>query len=380
MDIKLMMGPVRHIIEKEFIELRRTRLIAFLLVAPIIMTIVFGYVATTDVTHVRTLICDEDNTALSRKLADKFMHTEYFRVTGFTRTPEDIQRAIGGNKAKICIRILQRFEENIKKGKRSPVQVIVDGTDSNSGGISMTRAIQIIMAFSNEIFADKITAMHNIVGALPSVVMEERAWYNPELLSAYDMVPGVLALILAVVTMVITALALVREKESGNIEQMLVSPIKPWQIIAGKIIPYIFISFVDIITIVVISLLLFHISFKGSFLLLLALSFFVILTNLGLGILILTILTTQQQAMLSAIFFMLPQMLLSGFIFPIKNMPEAIQLLTYIIPMRYYLIIVRGIFLKDMTFIELLPQTFALFAFGIIVFSIAIKQFRKTVE
>jgi len=380
MDIKSILGPVKHIVQKEFIELRRTRLIVFLLVSPILMSIVFGYVATTDVTHVRTLICDEDNTVLSRNLADKFNHTEYFRITAFTRTPTDIQKIIGGNKAKICIRIPKRFEEYIKKGQKSPVQVLVDGTDSNSAGISMSRAIQIISAFSNEIFADKITAMHNIVGTLPSVVMEERVWYNPELLSAYDMVPGVLALILAVVTMIVTSLALVREKESGNIEQMLVSPIKPWQIIAGKIIPYIFISFVDIITIVVISLLLFHISFRGSFLLLLALSFFVILTNLGLGILISTISTTQQQGMLSAIFFMLPQILLSGFIFPIKNMPGAIQLLSYIVPMRYYLIIVRGIFLKDMTFTELLPQTLALFAFGIIVFTLAIKEFRKTVE
>ena len=193
------------------------------------------------------------------------------------------------------------------------------------------------------------------------------------------MVPGVIAMILAVVTMIVTSLSLVREKESGNIEQMVVTPVKPWQIILGKIIPYILVAFIDIIIIVLISLLIFDISFEGSFTLLLALSFFMIFTNIGIGILISTISSTQQQAMLSSVFILLPNMLLSGFIFPIKNMPLILQWISYVIPMRYYLVIVRGIFLKDLGFVELLPQTLVLFIYGLIVFSLAIKQFKKTV-
>ncbi len=243
----------------------------------------------------------------------------------------------------------------------------------------MTRAVLIINGFSSEIFAKKMTQMKNVVGTLPSVVMEDRIWYNPELKSANTMVPGVIAMIVTIVTLVITALSLVREKESGNIEQMLVTPVKPWQIIAGKIIPYIFLALVDIILIIIVSLIVFRIDFAGNYFLLLGLSLIMIITNLGIGILISTISATQQQAMLTSIFFMMPNILLSGFIFPIKNMPLVLQWLTYLIPMRYYLVIVRGIFLKGLGFMELLPQTAALVIYGVIVFTIAVREFKKTV-
>ena len=192
------------------------------------------------------------------------------------------------------------------------------------------------------------------------------------------MVPGVIGLILMVVTLIITSLAIVREKENGNIEQMIVTPVKQREIIMGKIIPYIIIGLIDIIIITLVSLLIFNISFKGSFLLLIILSLFMIFTNLGIGIFISTISETQQQAMLTAIFFILPNILLSGFIFPIKNMPVILQYFTYLIPMRYYMVIIRGIFLKGNTFYELLPQTFALFLFGMVIFTFATWKFKKT--
>lgn len=370
--------PILAIIKKEFIEMKRTRLIALLIIAPILQVIVFGYVATTDIKNVKTVICDRDNSSLSRKLAEKFLKSEYFKVVSYTRNEKDIDRFISGNKAVIGIYIPENFSKNIKRAKKAPVQLIIDGTDSNMSTISLSRAIVIINSFSEDCFKEKMEIMKKVIGGVPSLIMEERIWYNPELKSANTMVPGVVGLILTIVTLVITAVAIVREKETGNIEQVIVTPVKPAEIIAGKVIPYILIALIDIILITLASIFVFRINFEGSFILLVALSSFMIFANLGIGIYVSTISSTQQQALLSAVFFAMPSILLSGFLFPIKNMPEILQLLTYLIPMRYYIVILRGIFLKGLGFMELLPQTLALFIFGIIIFTLAIKQFRKT--
>jgi len=234
------------------------------------------------------------------------------------------------------------------------------------------------MAFSDKAFEKQFAVVKVIMGNLPGISLKERVWYNPELKSANVMVPGVIGLILAVVTLVIMSISIVREKEAGNIEQMIVTPIRPAQIIAGKVIPYIALGLVDIAIVVITCGIIFQTPFEGSFTLLLALSFFMIMVNLGIGIFISTISTTQQQAMFSAIFFMLPNILLSGFLFPIKNMPVVLQWLTYLIPMRYYMVIIKGIFLKGLGFFELLPQTLALFVYGAIIFTLAVMQFRKT--
>jgi ABC-2 type transport system permease protein len=377
-NIKEFFGPVKHVMKKEFIEMRRSKLVVVLVVAPIFMSIVFGFVATTDINHVPTMICDEDSTATSRKLTDKFINSEYFSITMISRDPSRIQKELGGNRAKVAVRIPKDFEENIKKGKLAPVQLIGDGTDTNSATQTMGRAQMIINAFSQEIFAQKMALIKNSIGSLPSLSVEERVWYNPELKSANVMVPGVMGMILAIVTLVIMSLSIVREKEAGNLEQMVVTPITPMQIITGKVIPYIIIGLIDIVLVTITCGVIFKTPFEGSFLLLLTLSIFMILVNLGIGIFVSTISATQQQAMFSAIFFMLPNILLSGFLFPIKNMPIVIQWLTYIIPMRYYMVIIRGIFLKGTGFFELLPETAALFIYGVIIFTIAIKAFRKT--
>ncbi|MCE5299787.1 MAG: ABC transporter permease [Spirochaetia bacterium] len=373
-------SPVKHVMIKEVTEMKRMKIAAFLIVAPILQAIVFGFVAVTDIKNVPTMICDEDNSALSRALTDKFFNMDHFRVVLVTHDPQTIEKQLGSNRARVCLRIPPDFGENIRKGKRAPVQVIGDGTDSNSAVQTMSRVQLVVAAFSGEVFEKKLAAMKSVVGQLPSITMQERVWYNPELKSANVMVPGVIGLILAIVTMVIMSLSIVREKESGNIEQMVVTPITPAQIIAGKIIPYIVIGLIDICVVVVTCGIIFKTPFEGSFLLLLTLSLFMILVNLGIGIYISTISATQQQAMFSAIFFLMPNILLSGFLFPIKNMPEILQWLTYIIPMRYYMVIIRGIFLKGLGFMELLPQTFALFVYGAVVFAMAIKAFRKTVS
>lgn len=375
-----MNNPIFYMIKKEFIEIKRSKLIGLLIIAPIIQVIIFGYVATTDIKNVKTILCDMDNSTESKKLCDKFLNTEYFKIVDKIKNPNEIDKFILQNKAVIAISIPAKFSSDLKNSKKTFVQIIVDGTDSNMSTISLSRAVMIINSFSEDYFKPKIEIIKKIAGGVPEIIMEERIWYNPELKSANTMVPGVVGLILTIVTLAITAVAIVREKESGNIEQVLVTPIKPLEIIAGKVIPYIIIALLDIILITVASILVFRINFEGSFILLIGLSLFMILANLGLGIFVSTISTTQQQALLSSIFIAVPSILLSGFLFPIKNMPEILQLLTYLIPMRYYMVILRGIFLKGLGFFELLPQTLALLIFGIVIFSIAIKEFRKIVD
>jgi ABC-2 type transport system permease protein len=376
---KLTNHPIFFMMKKEFIEIRRGDMLRLLLIAPIIQVLIFGYVATTDIKHVKTIICDEDGTTESRQLADKFLNSEYFDIQAYLYDPQQINEYFRKNKAVIAVHIPVKFSRNIKKSVEADVQLIVDGSDSNMSVISMNRAAAIIQGYSNSIFGQKLKIMKNVIGPLPDIAMQERVMFNPELNSANTMVPGVVGLILMVVTLIVTAVSIVREKENGNIEQLVVTPIKPSEIIFGKIIPYVLIALVDIVLITALSMIVFRISFAGSFTLLMSLSLLMILANLGLGIYVSTVSSTQQQAMLTAMFFMFPNMLLSGFIFPIKNMPVVLQWITYAIPLRYYMVIIRGIFLKGLTFMELLPQVIALLIFGVVIFTIAIKAFRKTV-
>ncbi|HPN65452.1 MAG TPA: ABC transporter permease [Candidatus Goldiibacteriota bacterium] len=367
-------------IKKEITEIKRTGIIRMLIAAPIIQMIIFGYVATTDIKHVPAAICIEKPSAQARGLEEKFTNSEYFNVKYVINNPEEIDEVLGKSRALIAIRIPADFDTLIKKGKAAKVQLIVDGSDSNASLISMNRASSIIQGFSANVFTEKMEIMKPIIGALPEIKLEERVWYNPELKSANTMVPGVMGMILMIITIIITAVSIVREKENGNIEQLVVTPIKPMEIIAGKTVPYILISIVDILLITAMCLLVFKISLQGSFMLLLSLSIFMIFANLGLGILISTVSSTQQQAMLTSMFFIVPNILLSGFIFPINNMPAALQFISYLLPLTHYNVILKGIFLKDLGFMELLPQTLALLVFGLVIFAAAIKQFKKTVS
>lgn len=372
-----MFRPLAAVFKKEMIEIVRGRLLPMLLVAPLAQVVIFGYVATTDIKHVETMIVDEDGSAKSRALTERFRHTEYFDVVAFSRTPALIQPALTGTVARIAVRIPHRFASGIARAKNTKVQLIVDGTNSNLASIALSRAVLMVRQFSDDSFAYKFRQMKNTLGELPSVAMEERVWYNPELKSANSMVPGVIGLILMIITLVVTSVSLVREKEAGNIEQLIVTPVRSWHIMAGKALPYVLIAFADIVLITLMSMAVFRITFEGSFILLMALSIFIILANLGLGIFISTVSSTQQQAMLSDIFVILPNVLLSGFIFPIKNMPEVLQWVTYVIPLRYYMVIIRGVFLKGLTFMELLPEVSALAVFSACIFLLAALRFRK---
>ncbi|HRU38790.1 MAG TPA: ABC transporter permease, partial [Candidatus Goldiibacteriota bacterium] len=251
MGLKEFMGPAVHVMKKEITEIVKTGMIRFLVAAPIIQAVIFGYVATTDIKNVPTLICDEDDSRDSRELAGKFMNNSYFTVTRVIHNPSEIEKDIGENRSKVCVRIPNGFRDDIKTGRKAQVQLIGDGTDSNSAVLTMTRAQLMVIQFSNDKFRAKIEAVKKNIGRLPQLSMRERVWYNPELKSSHVMVPGVMGLILAIVTLVVMSISVVREKEAGNLEQMVVTPIRPSQIIAGKIIPYVVIGLVDITLVVI---------------------------------------------------------------------------------------------------------------------------------
>lgn len=370
---------ILQIFEKEMLHIKRGRMFPILIIAPLIQMFVFGYVATTEVKHIALMIVDRSHTPYSRLLISKFSHTEYFDLKTISSDRNDIKTALTKGDVKAILSIPEDFEDRIKRNEPTKLQFIVDGSNSNIGGVALNYSSIIIYEFSKEVFQDRMREFGNLVGHIPDINIEERVWFNPELKSADTMIPGVVGLILMIVTMLIASLALVKEKEYGNIEQLVVTPIKPYELLIGKILPYIIIGLADVVFITIMGLLVFHVPFKGNFLLLLGLSLLAIFVNLGVGIFISTISATQQQAMVSAMFFMFPNMLLSGFIFPIKNMPQVLQYLTYIMPLRYYITILRGIFLKGLTFTELLPQALALFIYAILIFTLAIKKFRKTI-
>ncbi|MFP4466988.1 MAG: ABC transporter permease [Candidatus Goldiibacteriota bacterium] len=284
------------------------------------------------------------------------------------------------NRAGFIFIIPGELSSSLKKNKHVEVRLIADGSDSNQSLISLNRAAMIITEFSRDVFKQDLERMKKKTGPVPSIGAQERIWYNPGLKSANTMVPGVIGMILLIVTLVVTAVSIVREKENGNIEQITVTPIKPYQIILGKTMPYAGLGFVNIISTVLTGMIVFGIPFEGSFILLILLSVFMILASIGTGVLISTVSATQQQAMLSAMFIILPNILLSGFVFPIKNMPEILQYFTYLLPLRYYMEIIRGIFLKGIGFEALVPQTVMLFVFGAVLLTAAAKMFRKTVR
>lgn len=369
--------PVFHVMRKEFIEVKRSVLLRILLGAPIMMSLVFGFVVTTDIRNVPIIICDEDNSSLSRQIPTLFDTGESFTVKEVMHDASKLEEKLLYNKIKMVVRIPHGFSTDVKKNRESSIQLLIDGSDSNATMTSLTRALSILREWSGTIYGKGQAKLRFLAGQLPSMKVEERIWYNPELRSSVVILPGLIGVIISMITIIVTAVSIVREKENGNIEQLNVTPVKPWQVLLGKILPYVGIAFIDIITLTLVCTLVFRITMEGSFLLLLSFSILMILANLGIGILISTISRTQQQAMLASIIFILPTMLLSGLIFAIRNMPEVLQTITYLIPMRYFLVIVRGIFLKGSGFMELWPQALALLIFSAVLFLLAIRTFHK---
>jgi ABC-2 type transport system permease protein len=365
------------LIWKEFLEIRMNpRLFGVVIVAPILQLTMLGYAATTDVRDVPLVVADGDRSAASRELVQRFEASPSFTVIETVTTVDQIDSFLESGDAWIALAIPAGYAADLAGGRGVTVQVAADGTDSNSTTAALGYATALIGGYARELIASAAPA-----AAAGGIDARIRVWFNPELESRFFMVPGVLALVLLLVTANLAAMAIVREKEIGTLEQLNVTPLQRWELITGKLLPYGLIGLVDILLATAVAVFWFEVPLRGSFWLLMAISLVYVLCTLALGLLISTISETQQQAMMTAtFFFLMPMIYLSGFMTPIENMPEPIQWVTYIIPLRYFLVIVRGIFLKGVGFEVLMPQTAALAAWGLVVLALAILRSTKRVS
>jgi len=345
--------------------------------APVVQLIILGYAASFDVSNIPMIVCDFDRSPASRELIRSFSCTEYFTVVKYCESTSEINSQLDDGKASVALVIPNDFEKDLGIGKATPLQFIADGTETSSASIGLNYAFIIVSRYSQKIVLESLIKRGSTL--MPARISTEfRVWYNPELKSRNFMVPGVLGLLLMVMTMVLTSLAIVKEKELGTLEQIIVTPIRPTQLIIGKLAPFFLIGIIDVLLVVFFASLIFNLPLKGSEVLLLSLCLIFLMTTLGLGLFISTISRTQQQAMMTAIFFfMLPMIFFSGFVFPIENMPKIIQYISYFLPLRYFFVVVRGIFLKGIGIEILWTQALAMFVFGITILSLSILRFHK---
>jgi len=369
---------ILHLVRKELIQLRRDpQMLRIVFISPIFQLFVFGYAVTTDVKHVATALLDQDRSVQSRDLAERFVRSGYFDIERLPAGPDEVDRQLDDGEVQVALVIPRGFAADLAADRTARVQLLVDGSDSMTAAMVAGYAGGVAGEFSAQVATDRLERLRAQVQRVPAVEERTRVWYNPELKSVRYMVPGVLSMILFLVTMLLTSMAIVKEREIGTLEQLVVTPITPGELIVGKTLPYIGIGFISMLLVLALSTFWFRVPIAGSVALLFALAIVFIFTSLGLGLFISTISHTQQQAMMSTFFFMLPSILLSGFMFPIANMPQIIQYVTLLIPLRYFLVIVRGIFLKGNGFAILWPQVAVLLVFGVAILGLAALRFRK---
>jgi ABC-2 type transport system permease protein len=366
---------IRALLKKEFRQLLRDPMTKrFMFGAPIMQLLLFGYAVNTDVHDLTTYVVDYDRSAESRSLADALTAGGYFEIVGGSQRIQDMEHAIDASEAAVGIVIPAGFASDLAAGRGADVQVIVDGTSSNTATIAQGYAIRIVQQFGAESAARR--------GALPTggVDLRARAWYNPGLISRVYNVPAIVGVLIMFMCLVLTALNVVRERELGTLEQLMVTPIDGTELILGKTIPVAIIAFVDLVLITAVALLWFHIPFRGNPLDLVLAAAVYILASLGIGLFISTISRTQQEAFMAMFLIFLPSVILSGFMYPIKTMPAFFQALTLLNPVRHFLEIVRGIFLKGEGVVDLWPQYATITVMAVAVFWLAARRFKRRLD
>jgi ABC-2 type transport system permease protein len=379
---------LRRLVWKEFLELHQNpRLFGIVIIAPIIQLTMLGYAASTDVRDVPIVVADGDRSPESRSLIARFDASRNFTVIDTVTTVGEVDQYLQRGRAWMALGIPSGYGSAIHTGRPVAVQAIADGTDSNSTTVALGYATSLIGEYALELLEEPPNPRTQNPGLNPDprpatpIDLRMRIWFNPQLESRFFMIPGVLALLLLLVTANLAAMAIVREKELGTLEQLNVTPLRRWELIVGKLLPYGVIALVDVLLVTAVAVFWFEVPLRGSLWLLLAMSLLYVLCTLALGLFISTVSDTQQQAMMTATFFFLtPMIYLSGFIFPIENMPRVIQYATFLIPLRYFLVIVRGIFLKGIGLSLLWPEAAAMCAWGIVVLALAVARSQKTVS
>jgi ABC-2 type transport system permease protein len=379
---------IRVIVRKEFIQaFREPRLRVMMFLPPIVQLLIFGFAVNMDLDLARIAWMDMDGTPMSRELRASFEGSGRFKVVAFPANEEGVQRVLDHGDAQAVVRVLPGFDRDVRRGRPTEVQVLVDGSNSNTASLVSSYATQVIGAFSQERMGEQQAVRmlaRNMPGppnaSAPRITARSRVWFNPDLYSRNYFVPGVVANIIMIVTLMLTALAIVREKEIGTMEQLMVTPIRPLELMLGKTLPFALVGLVDVALTTTVALVVFGVPFRGSFLLLFLCSALFLMTSLGAGLLLSTISHTQQQAMMANFFFTTPAFMLSGFAFPITNMPLAVQWLTYLNPLRYFVEIMRGLFLKGSGISTLWPQMACLAVYGVAMLGLSALRFRKTLD
>lgn len=379
---------IREIIRKELRQtLRDPRRRTILIVPPIMQMVIFGFAVNLDVDMVKTGWMDLDQSAQSLELRRRFDASPYFQIQKRATSEQDAELLLDRNEVQAVVRIPAGFGSDVLKGRQTSIQVLVDGSNSNTAAIVANYANGVVSAHNQQLLLaqqrEKLvsrTQAGPIRLTIPGVKPETRVWFNSELRSRNYFVPGVIVNIIMLVTLMLTALSIVREKEIGTMEQIMVTPIKPIELMLGKTIPFGMVGMVDMALVVTIALVVFRVPMRGSFALLVGSSMLFLLSTLGAGLFLSTISDTQQQAMLQSFFLFQPAFMLSGFAFPIRNMPEAVQWLTYLNPLRYFMEIVRGVFLKGSGIDVLWPQVLTLAVYGSTILVLSAMRFHKRLD
>ena len=360
------------IIRKEFRQtFREPRMRVFLFVPPLMQLFMFGFAVNLDLENSPIAFMDRDRTPESRELLSGFQGSRQFNLRSFPETDEQAQKLLDHGDVQAVINVLPGFARNLHKGHTVNVQILVDGSNSNNASILTGYCGQVVRQFAEK---------HGAAIPFQSAVAVPRVWFNPDLRSRNYFVPGVIMNIITMMTLMLTAMAIVREREIGTMEQLMVTPIRPIELMLGKTLPFVAIGFVQMSLVTTAALVVFHLPFRGSIFTLILATLIFLMTTLGSGLFISTISQTQQQALMSSFFFFTPAFMLSGFSFPIRNMPESVQWLTMLNPMRYFIEILRGIFLKGLGPEALAPQMLSLLAIGTVVLVGSAMRFHKRLD
>ena len=376
------MKSILNFIKKEFLQFKRDpKMFGIILIAPVVQLIFLGYAANLDIENIKLVVYDQDKTSTSRKLVNDLTSSGYFVIQEYVNDYKSVIKQLDYNKAIVAIVIPNDFEKNLNRKQTAKLQAIFDAADGNTASIAAGYLQQIILQFARNISFEMMQRTGKIFVPIGNITPEIRIWYNPTLKTRNYMVPGIVGLLLSIVTLLLTSLAVVKEKEIGTMEQLIVTPLKPYQIIIGKLVPFILLGFVSITIVLTAMRVIFNIPVKGDIFFLFLSAFLYILSTLGLGLFVSTISKTQQQAMMIAVFaVMMPMVFLSGFAFPIENMPRIIQYISYIIPLKYFINIIRGVISKGLGFYDLWVNALVLLVMGIFILVLSSLRFQRRLD
>ena len=368
------------VIRKEFLQIRRDpRTLALIIVMPIIQLFLLGYAATTDVKNIPLAVWDQNHSPQSRALLDAFRSANYFTVAYAVQSEEEYRALIEAGDARVALIIPPDYDRRLLEST-AQVAIILDGSDATVGTTALSTARLIGQSFATRVLMEQMALSGRVGSITPPLEVRTQVWYNPDLISAYFNIPGVIGMILYFITALLTATSIVRERERGTIEQLIVTPVRAWELIVGKMLPYVLLGLINVTEVLLIGHFWFKVPIRGDLGLVLLLCGLFVLSSLGIGLLASTIAKTQQEAVLTVMFVMLPSIFLSGFFFPLEAMPKFLQLISAVIPLRYFLVIIRSLLLKGVGVAAIWKEILALVIFAVVIMGTAAMRFRKRLD